>query len=64
MHNKRKYLVKLEVFDAQGETHTRVVEWVTDDFDKLMEEYQRTRHVSHFDILESSPVSSNSLLLG
>jgi hypothetical protein len=64
MHNKRKYLVKLEVFDAQGETHTRVVEWVTNDFDKLMEEYRRTRHVSHFDILESSPVSSNSLLLG
>ena len=64
MKNKKKYVVKLEVFDNQGETHTRVVEWVTDDFDKLMEEYRRTRHVSHFDILESSPVSGNGLLLG
>lgn len=64
MTNKTKYIVKLEVFDSQGQTHTRVVEWVTDDFEKLMEEYRRTRHVRTFDILESSPVSGNGLLLG
>lgn len=64
MKNKTRYTVKLEVLDSTGQSHTRVVEWVTDDFNKLLEEYSRTRHVSKFDILESKPVSGNGLLLG
>jgi len=61
---KTKYIVELKQLDSNGTLFTKTVEWVTDDFDKLMEEYRRTRHVSHFDILESSPVSGNGLLLG